>query len=87
MTHEEAQRLVDSCAAKLSEHFGSVQILTSRLLPNGKTAAEFSGSGDWYARKSLCQEFVERDQADTIARSINTQAPPPEGEEWKNTTD
>lgn len=37
------------------------------------------------ARKALCQEFVERDQADTIARSINTQ-PPTEGEEWKEGT-
>lgn len=83
MTDEEAFAQVDAAVLKLSKHFGAVQIVASRLLPNGATAATMTGSGDWYARKALCQEFVERDQADTLARTIHRQEPPPEGEEWK----
>lgn len=82
MTKAEAQAQVDACVLRLAEHFASVQIVTSRLVPSGGTEAIMSGSGDWYARKSLCQEFVERDQADTIARSIH-QTPPDPSEEWK----
>lgn len=86
MSDEEAHRLVDSSAVKLAEHFGAVQIVVSRVLPNGQTKATFSGSGDWFARKGLCQEFVERDQADTLARSISPPPPPDEGETWKDAT-
>lgn len=86
MSPEEAYRLVDSAAVKLSEHFGAVQIVTSRVLPDGTTATTFSGCGDWFARKALCQEFVERDQAHTLARSIAPPPPPDDGEEWKART-
>lgn len=83
MTEDEAYKIIDAAAARLSEHFGSVQIVTSRLLPNGSTAATMSGYGDWFARRALCQTFVERDQADTLARTIVKTDRPPEGEEWK----
>lgn len=83
MTDKEAKDLLDSCVLKLSEHFASVQILASRLEPNGGTKGTYSGSGDWYARRGLCQEFVECDQADTIAKAVNRNQPPIEGDEWK----
>lgn len=65
-----AQTMLDAAATRLSEHFSSVQIVTSRLMPDGTTEATFAGSGDWYARKALCMAFVESDQAYTIARAI-----------------
>jgi hypothetical protein len=80
MNLAEAQALLDSTTAKLSEHFGSVQIVASIVEPNGGTRSYRSGSGDWYARRALCQEFVELDQADTMARKLN---PPDEDDKWK----
>ena len=87
MNAPEAQRILDAAAAQLSEHFGAVQIVASRLLPSGATQATMSGQGDWYARKALCQEFVERDQAVTVARAITNEQPPDDGEAWKQGTE
>ncbi|MEO6569460.1 MAG: hypothetical protein ABIO94_11910 [Opitutaceae bacterium] len=70
MTHDEAHALLDSTAAKLSEYFSSVQIVATQILPAGSTQWHAAGNGDWYARKAACQEFVERDQAATVAQTI-----------------
>jgi hypothetical protein len=70
MTRDEAHALLDSTAARLSEHFTSVQIVATQILPAGSTVWHASGNGDWYARKAACQEFVERDQANTVALTI-----------------
>lgn len=70
MSPAEQFKLVDSAVVKLAEHFDSVQILVTKVTPKGGTQFITSGSGDWFARKAACQEFVERDQADTVARTI-----------------
>lgn len=70
MTREQAQELIEKHAAQLSEHFSSIQIVGTVLLPDGGTGWHAAGMGDWYARKAACQEFVERDQAQTVARTI-----------------
>jgi hypothetical protein len=70
LTSQEAQSLLDRHATQLSEHFGAVQIVVSKILSNGSTQGRFAGSGDWYARKALCMEFVERDQANTVAFAL-----------------
>jgi hypothetical protein len=74
MTDEQRTKIIDAAAARLSEFFGSVQIVASAVLPDGTTRGFRAGNGDFYARRALCQEFVELDQADTMARKIN----PPE---------
>lgn len=62
--------MLDAAAARLSEFFGSVQIVASVVLSDGRTQGFRSGNGDFYARRALCQEFVELDQADTLSRKI-----------------
>ncbi len=49
----------------LSEHFDSVQILATRLEPDGRTVATILGSGNWYARTGLARFFLDQDQATT----------------------
>ena len=72
MTPEEKKyELIRSAVSVLSEHFGAVQIVASELLPDGRTLGYRLGSGDFYARRALCQEFVEMDQASTMALKIN----------------
>ena len=70
MTPDETGEYLERIAATLSEQFTSVQIVATRLRPDGSTEWYGRGSGDWYARKAACEEFVERDQARTVACSI-----------------
>jgi hypothetical protein len=85
MTPAEAQALINESAAKLAEHFDSVQIVASRVEESGGTRSWHGGLGDWYARRGLCEEFIERDQSRTLAQEIHNATPPTEGEEWKKT--
>ena len=80
MTADKLQALLDSHAAALSEHLGAVQIVASSVMPDGSTQGWRAGNGDWYARRALCQEFVELDQAELLSRRLN---PPDEGDAWK----
>ena len=70
MTPDETGEYLERITATLSEQFTSVQIVVTRLRHDGSTEWYGSGSGDWYARKAACEEFVERDQARTVAASI-----------------
>jgi len=70
MTTDKRQEIIDAAAARLSEFFGSVQIVASVVGPDGRTTGFRSGNGDFYARRALCQEFVELDQADTLSRKM-----------------
>ena len=83
MTDAEAQAFLQRKSNEIAEHFDAVQIVASYLLPNGYTACIAKGSGNYYARKAMCQEFVERDQARTVADEIARAGTPPEGDEWK----
>lgn len=77
----ELELLLEKVARQLSEHFDAVQIVASRT-DGGLTYGTSRGAGNWYARRAMCQEFVEKDQAQTFAREMP--APPPdEGEAWK----
>lgn len=70
MTSEQAQAILEKMTSQLAEHFSSIQIVGTALQPDGGTTWHAAGSGDWYARKAACQEFIERDQAQTVARTI-----------------
>lgn len=43
---------------QLSEHFASVQIITTRLASDGGTIRNCQGSGDVWARVGACRRWV-----------------------------
>lgn len=63
----DAEEVMRKCAAILSEHYDSVQILASHVKPDGKTGMAMWGSGNYYARVQMAQTFVDRDRAEHIA--------------------
>ena len=52
------------------EHCDCVQ--DAGLVPSetGGTAHNFQGRGNWFARQGMAQEFVNMDQAQTLAHEI-----------------
>lgn len=62
--------IVDKFVHQLAEHFDAVQINVSFVLPDGHTQRISRGSGNWYARKGMTQEFLEQDQACTMAHEL-----------------
>lgn len=72
MTPEEQATLlkrVEDAANLLSEHFEAVQVLCS--LTDGEGTTMFArGAGSWYARQGMAKEFMERDQARTLAQEM-----------------
>lgn len=85
MSNEEIQAILRRAAADLGEHFDAVQIVASRIdEKTGSTTPHHAGTGNWFARRGLCQQFIEMDQADTAARAIGPAInPPDEGEKWR----
>lgn len=56
---------------KLMEHCDAVQVLLSFPTPNGQTMRKADGRGNWYARQGMAHEFINTDQAQTIADEIS----------------
>lgn len=71
MTPEQDGELIRSTVSKLSEHWECVEVLVSRLKPNGGTESRYLGSGNYYARKEMCRDFVEIDKDDALAKAIS----------------
>jgi hypothetical protein len=86
MTNEHRQAMLQAHVAALSEHFDCVQIVAS--FPTGPgnqfTGLATQGSGNWFARVKMCEEFAatyrRRELADTIAQRMT---PPGDGEAWR----
>lgn len=57
MTRTEASEHVKKVASQLGEHFDAVQISVS-MQSEGSTFSFHRGSGNYYARKGLAQEFL-----------------------------
>lgn len=53
---DRAPEILDKHLGMLAEHFTSVQIVATQLLPDGNTKLYTRGSGDWFARRGACQE-------------------------------
>ncbi len=70
MTREEAERILQGSCAQLAEHFDAIQILASRVREEGDTLRVWWGSGNWYARQGMAQEFIHTEQAREIAQAI-----------------
>lgn len=75
MTNEENNKyadLVKSYSSRMAEDCPgaevAIQVLVSYLNPAGDTVDVMKGSGNWYARVGMCQQFIDRDRVDTDAR-------------------
>lgn len=88
MTPEEAEKWLGEMVAKIGEEFDCVQILVSKMAPEGNgTERIFIGSGNWYARFGMAHAFIQRDQAQEIGKEVSAQMPQPppdDSEDWKN---
>lgn len=84
MKKEDAVKLLDETAARLGEHFGSVQIMVS-WNEEGLTKSLKRGCGDWYARQGLAHEFINQDVAQEAALQIAEQLKDPP-DDWKAAT-
>lgn len=77
MTADDAEEMMEEAAAKLGEHFSSVQILASLPVDGGGTSGFKVGVGDWFARQGLAHAFIQEDVASDnarhIARQLNTE--------------
>lgn len=58
------------------ENYDAVQILASYPTDGGGTGGLVRGRGNYYARKGLCQEFLQRDLCSDIGRAVR---PPDDG--------
>lgn len=70
MTNDEVTKLLEKTAADLGEHFDAVQIMVSWPADTGGTACQMRGTGNWYARQGMAQEFIGRDRAAEQAHEI-----------------
>lgn len=83
MTHSEAKQILERFSHQLGEHFDAVQILAS-WHEEGVTRCLPWGSGNWYARQGMAQEFISTTRAREIAREVAENISPDDGgEEWK----
>lgn len=71
MTLDESIKLVEKAAAELGEHFDAVEILVSHpAADGGGWECVKRGAGNYYARLSMAQEFIDQDKADTMAKAL-----------------
>jgi hypothetical protein len=84
MTAEEAENMLEECAAKIGEHFEAVQIMAT-WTEAGICRHAKRGVGNWYARMGMAHEFIETNKADDQACLIAEKLTPPndEGDDWK----
>jgi hypothetical protein len=86
MDNKDIPKILNQVADQLGEHFDAVQILVTRMAPEGKGTERYSsGSGNWYARQGMAHAFIKCDEADTFAHEMGKKlAPPPDDSEtWK----
>lgn len=68
--HQEAQfEIVKASAARLREHFDSVQILVTVDAGDGATLSIAWGEGNWFARYGQAVEWVKKQDAFTAANA------------------
>lgn len=87
MNRDEAEKYLSKVLTELVEHFEGVQILATRMAPEGAgTERFFMGAGNWYARQGLAHAFIKNDEAQTLASEIGDKLEPPpadDAESWK----
>ena len=66
---DELNNLVLPHVHQLMEHFDAVQILATVVSERGSELVAI-GSGNWYARRGMAEEFINRDRAVTEANEL-----------------
>ena len=82
MTDEQRIEVLEKHVNALAEIYDAVQVVGTFIDIDGKTRAQMRGSGNWFARRALCQEFIEKAQAGDLADEIAKKLEPPE--DWKS---
>lgn len=73
---KEAEAIIDAELMRLVEHFDAIQILCTRiesdLTGKAKSTTRFfqRGTGNWYARRGMVQEFLEDSKATSTATAL-----------------
>ena len=81
MTPDEQEAFIQKHVDQIAEHFEAVQILVSRMNSGGHTEMVFIGSGNWYARKGMADELLQKDLAGTFRDVLGSNEGPEE--DWK----
>ena len=83
-TNESLTQLIDNSLEALMEHFEAVQILaTTHDSISGDTYDWMRGSGNWYARRGLADNFISKDKAQDIGVEVANRLPS-DGDDWQN---
>ena len=82
MTDTQRIEILEKHVNALAEIYDAVQVVGTFLDADGRTRGQKRGSGNWYARRALCQEFIEQAQANDLADEIARKLEPPE--DWKS---
>ena len=67
MNLEELSKIVEKAVSDLGEHFDAVEILASNVDGEGSDCIK-RGSGNFYARLGMAQEFIDEDRAQVWAK-------------------
>jgi hypothetical protein len=70
MTEDQAIRVLDRFRHQLAEHFDATQVHVSWVDPDGRTSILHRGSGNYYARMGMANDFLTREQAELVADEI-----------------
>jgi hypothetical protein len=70
VTEEQVTEMLDKVRAQLAEHFDAIQIHVSWLNPDGTTSMRHRGSGNYYARVGMSQDFCLKEQAEVLADEL-----------------
>lgn len=55
-------KLLKAHAIALSEHFDSVQIIATKLQPDGSTRMRPYGEGNWFSRYGSVRDWLKREE-------------------------
>ncbi len=80
MTDEAKIKILERHVDELAEIYDAVQIVATGLRQDGGTFCHKRGSGNWYARESLCREFVQQAKSEEAAEQIAKKLYPPDDE-------
>ena len=71
MNEKEAEAMADQHVNALMEHFEAVHILATYRDDGGEVTVGISrGGGNFYTRKGMVQEFIDRDRAENLAKRM-----------------
>lgn len=77
MTPEELDEFIQERVRQIMEHVDSCQVMVE-WSEERISRSMYRGGGSWFARKGMCQEFMEIDQARATAHELDEVLNPPD---------